>query len=1241
MTVELPLLLSHIQHVVHWITIALDLQKRNKIVWYVAQQLSDKRHQSIVGKVAWRYDDSNFRRPILVLQPPVGSSGGGAANAKKSKKRKKSQQQQQTTSSSKASFSKARIRVVLHFGMDSADWIPPLRLVPNRCNLGNQQQSTLASSHAYNEALIQDVPTTDGSNDKNADTLHAIVQEDPYLYWHDSLILLQIWCLQRGLLRRHDGWTTEVLAWSLVYLYRTKRASPRMAPLQVLQAWWKWMTDANWLGDKLREMASNSSSSTSNNIRKAPSEAYVDIRDGPRQRAVLVMPLRDGASQSETVASSVLAQLYAQQTMESPLTPNDPPTLVDLYARQYSLGPVLLDSSMRHNLLGRLTPATIRQTQRDARLSLERLHNHHRPFASLFMKDARFWSRYDAYLRIPYSDFEFGKSNLWGQDRLDVGDAESIRRGVQHVLGTALNNRVREIQILSTGNGAVSQQHVYDAARWHDADQIPTHPVVPGKKATKEHNAQKLVSPTGDDSLILGIAIDPDICFRVVDRGPPADDAASTEAFLELWGNKAELRRFKDGAIVHATVWNDEFVSEGDYYHYSNDDKWQGGIVEQILRHVLGLHFLKEDAASNMQFSLRNMLSCVDSVYPGSDEEVTFNPVVAHRLVMKAFDSLSNFLRESSRPTIPIPGSSERKSRLGMPLAIDAVEPLAPSLRYADLFPPVPHPLLGGMALPGMQRVSQAVQSQPIFVQIRFGSSSKWPTDLKAIKAAKAAMLIQMLEGIDTLKKAKDPIASKFGDHPVVCADFVDIAFRGYVFRIMVRADPELRLLQNLFRPTEEATALLQVLTRRHVTASTHHSIVHAVYTRHASASVVVRLAHRWIASHLLSNHFAFETIELLVAYVYACPSSPTEAPATVTAGFLRFLDLLATHDWKREPLIVDPQNSFSMDMYSAIVKDFEATRGPNGDQGTPLFVVSPSDQADLEEDQGKEGDKAAGRLPQGRKERTTWIPSFSTQHPEWVVLNRAVMLAAKSHRILQQQLEQFNDTPEWSVVFSEPATSFEKYSVLMRVDPDFAVDSEASSSGGKSLAVMTSKAGAVQSSYTRSMIQRYKGPKPMQRKLFKNLLQQEDILLEWHPVDGMMSRLEGEIGHLGLLFYNHLCPEVVGLLWRPGIFTPKPFSAIQSEWARPVVNVNWKSDTLVTVNTSDVFQQASKYTRDIVIDQKILDGGMKIESGTLPPRKRPAAEKSSSDDDDDAAAAEAISNNSDDDSSESSEEDD
>ena len=146
------------------------------------------------------------------------------------------------------------------------------------------------------------------------------------------------------------------------------------------------------------------------------------------------------------------------------------------------------------------------------------------------------------------------------------------------------------------------------------------------------------------------------------------------------------------------------------------------------------------------------------------------DPFAAHQNLIKTFDSLSDFLRKNSKK--PLGSNNLGTSPLGLPLAIDAVEPLSPSLRYSELFPPVPHPYLGGPPITGKNnKVAGALVSDPILIQIRFGPSSKWPMDLKAIGAAKTAMLIQLANGIETS-------GEKGFDGPVlVTAEYLDVGY--------------------------------------------------------------------------------------------------------------------------------------------------------------------------------------------------------------------------------------------------------------------------------------------------------------------------------------------------------------------------------------------------------------------------------------------------------------------------------
>ena len=64
-------------------------------------------------------------------------------------------------------------------------------------------------------------------------------------------------------------------------------------------------------------------------------------------------------------------------------------------------------------------------------------------------------------------------------------------------------------------------------------------------------------APPPPRAVIVGLVLDASKAFRKVDRGPPAEDAVAAGVFRALFGSRAELRRFKDGAIVEAAVWED------------------------------------------------------------------------------------------------------------------------------------------------------------------------------------------------------------------------------------------------------------------------------------------------------------------------------------------------------------------------------------------------------------------------------------------------------------------------------------------------------------------------------------------------------------------------------------------------------------------------------------------------------------------------------------------------------------
>jgi U3 small nucleolar RNA-associated protein 22 len=59
-----------------------------------------------------------------------------------------------------------------------------------------------------------------------------------------------------------------------------------------------------------------------------------------------------------------------------------------------------------------------------------------------------------------------------------------------------------------------------------------------------------------EDHVTLGLLLDTDHAFSIVNMGPPADSPEAAE-FHSFWGEKSELRRFQDGSINEAVVWEE------------------------------------------------------------------------------------------------------------------------------------------------------------------------------------------------------------------------------------------------------------------------------------------------------------------------------------------------------------------------------------------------------------------------------------------------------------------------------------------------------------------------------------------------------------------------------------------------------------------------------------------------------------------------------------------------------------
>eukprot|EP00551_Chaetoceros_affinis_P004333 CAMPEP_0203667368 /NCGR_PEP_ID=MMETSP0090-20130426/4209_1 /ASSEMBLY_ACC=CAM_ASM_001088 /TAXON_ID=426623 /ORGANISM="Chaetoceros affinis, Strain CCMP159" /LENGTH=1488 /DNA_ID=CAMNT_0050531501 /DNA_START=87 /DNA_END=4553 /DNA_ORIENTATION=+ len=1253
--------------------------KRNIFAIHLAKYLSQKKQRKHIGSVHVLNElDGDYRKVSLILTPPIPDDGSSETKKNSTKKRKNCESTsnddaQQDKKKKKDKKKKIRFRIRLVFGVqfdlssrkkvdcNTGGWIPSARLFPNRCNNKIVQlpdQEGVANNNGtpnYNNALADDM------HHLSSTQILSSVSSVALKVFTETWTLLKIWCLQRGFLRGHDTFSEKSLGLSLAYLYRSKLVSVRMDSIQVFTVWMKLMSDTDWMGDKEKLAKKKSTDVNKDNIRHSSSEAYQDLgissTPGQVSRGGIVMP-EINLNEQQTILNCVQNRLHASDVKKN--ANNDdgttkPKTLLESF-KMNTDSPIFLDPTMTVNYFANISPCFMREMQVEATKALKCIHFHGdssisriEPFRQLFLEQQRFWRRYDAYVKMDIKDIAFYsntelKTNLkelefWGDDAQDLGAYSAISRGIAKLLRMALGDRITALRLLTTGNGDTTNMLNASSTEFGtrtmvDSDEKVFVPIRSTSNSPYTGFDGSIVSPVTDGvcqvkTITVGLRINPDTCHRFVDRGPPADDLESSSAFVSLWGErKAQLRRFKDGAIIHAVVWNDvEHDLKNGRVQFEGGAK-AGDIVERIVRHIFWKHFCKLDTEDLPcpQFALRNITSLVETVQKGSNGEKQVNSSEqAQKEIKSAFDSLVGFLRQNTEVSETPSGISV--SKLGLPLRIDAVEALSPCLRYSELFPPAPHPLLGGEnSSSTSKKVSGAIVGEPILIQIRFQGSSKWPQDMNAMGAAKCAMLMQLAEGIENMKSRGDAACSQFDGPMNVMPTYLDLGYKGYSFRIIVRADEEMKMLNSLRNPSQEALALKQILQKRHILSAGHHFTIHGVHTKHPSSPQVVRLIKRWLAAHMLSGLIPGEAVELLVASVYIDPA-PLFTPTTVSCGFMRCLHLLFSHDWLREPLIVDPEGHIGPDQRSDILSSFERSRGPELKTGPPMFIISPND---LNED----GDN-------GSSSSSSCRPSFTVHHPERVVLGRICALARRSYDFLMsssvRNLKSAQDHNSWRSIFQESSNSLKSYSILLRVDNELIYDTECASTGGD--LTLSTKAEKIATPFQRSLEKRSLGPKSLRRKLYKNLASSDSgVIYSWNPVNEVVARLRSELGHLAVFFYNEYTPDVIGCLWRPDAFKGQSFSAMYSEYKRPIDN-QWEENSLVITNASDVMRVIKSIVQDVVVDVKILDdrsikskssdeGGTKDKNGSgkkgLSGSKRGRSKQdTSSDSDDDSSSDE------------------
>ncbi|KIL70007.1 hypothetical protein M378DRAFT_721596, partial [Amanita muscaria Koide BX008] len=490
------------------------------------------------------------------------------------------------------------------------------------------------------------------------------------------------------------------------------------------------------------------------------------------------------------------------------------------------------------------------------------------PFNEAFLKEQRdIQTRFDLVLRVDLSKAEPRKATT--NTTLDRGSPyNALIFSLDCILHQALGNRSRAITLL--------------------------HPSSTPRPLNQAH-------PFTPSIVYIGLLHDLEHAFRLVDHGPAADeqDQGVVTQFRDLWGDKAELRRFKDGRILESVVWDVKTADE------------KAHIPALIVQHVLGHHFgLTEDMIITWQSgydSILRMPPVISSLYVNSGAPVGFKAAI------DAFDGVVKSIKYLDDE---------------LPLALVQVSPISENLRYMSVFGPV---ALSASRPPLLPPNARYVSTMEVILQ--FEKSARWPDDLKAIQKMKLAFFECMATRLmATVKGLKASVVIGDGVHESEIIDKAVLEIQtpqGWSFSARIWHDREATLLDRILdssrklphialkkdedknsKEYQEALEAKETYMRRFIHAPQHHRAIITLSHRHPALSGTVRLVKRWFASHwLLQGHISEEAVEIICASFFTGSIADlhydgksgiqTRLPGSKERGFATVIEFLKEWKWE------------------------------------------------------------------------------------------------------------------------------------------------------------------------------------------------------------------------------------------------------------------------------------------------------------------------------------------------------
>lgn len=479
-------------------------------------------------------------------------------------------------------------------------------------------------------------------------------------------------------------------------------------------------------------------------------------------------------------------------------------------------------------------------------------------------------------------------------------------------------------------------------------------------------------------NFLIGLKLNTQKANSVVERGPIANLPEAIE-FRSFWGEKSQLRRFKDGDVCEAVVWSDSKVAVSKKRCIIRD------IVHYVFLHKLSISSEKFIyIADQAESVLENPFLVPIGFDYGTGE-------AASLCCIDNFNDVGKLIRQLE----------------GLPLTVSSVQGISPVLRYADVIPPLSRTHVDNkkqkktkgnciMAPTDEEMKIAPGLVEPIEGVLQFASSGKWPNELNAVRRMITAFYINLAA---RLNRDCNLTSQPFVDH-------IDIMKNGFVFRFRIYYPGELSLIKKelmpdgmiRYRDTEESLNL----ERSMVQLPTLTSSLHGLSAQYPSYGPTCCLAKRWLRSQLIDNfHFPEMCIELLVASYFLQPE-PFKVTCQPTIGLLHFLRKLATTDWFREFIVINFNNDIPKDHISSLECSIASQQKMSSRPA--MLLVTPYDL-----------------------DGTAW----TKESPSFTILARLMHLSRKALDIAEESLLKNGTVDNFKQIFRP---SLEKYDILIRL---------------------------------------------------------------------------------------------------------------------------------------------------------------------------------------------------------------